>query len=163
MKPHAMKTLCMAAMAALLTACASQPERTPDFVKADTDGSGAVTLNEWLRFGGAEASFLAVDRDRKGRLEDEQFREALRLNDQTTGGSQVRQLANLDSAIAKDVRQRLEASREVNGWNLKVDVYQGNVTLSGPVNSTKEKAAAERIASEVQGAKAVFNQIVVKN
>lgn len=158
-----MKTLCMAAMAALLTACASQPERTPDFVKADIDGSGAVTLNEWLRFGGTEASFLAVDRDRKGRLEDEQFREALRLNDQAVGGSQARQLANLDSAIAKDVRQRLEASREVNGWNLKVDVYQGNVTLSGPVNSTKEKAAAERIASEVQGAKAVFNQIVVKN
>jgi len=163
MRATAMKTLCMAAMAALLTACASQPERTPDFAKADIDGNGAVSLNEWLRFGGTEASFLAVDRDRKGRLDDEQFREALRLNDQATGGSQARQLANLDGAIAKDVRQRLESSREVNGWNVKVEVYQGNVTLSGTANSLKEKAAAERIASEVQGAKAVFNQIVVKN
>jgi osmotically-inducible protein OsmY len=114
MRADAMKNLCMAAVAALLTACASQPERAPDVSPA------------------------AID-------------------------AQARQQALLDSALAKDVRQRLEASREVNGWNLKVEVYQGNVTLSGSANNPKEKAAAERIASEVQGAKAVFNQIVVKN
>lgn len=77
--------------------------------------------------------------------------------------AQARQQALLDSALAKDVRQRLEASREVNGWNLKVEVYQANVTLSGTTNNLKEKAAAERLASEVPGAKAVFNQIVIKN
>ncbi len=75
----------------------------------------------------------------------------------------ARQQAAMDSALVKDVRQRLEASREVNGWNLKVEVYQGNVTLTGVTNNPKEKAAAERIASEAQGVKAVFNQIVIKN
>ena len=77
MKPLKTTILCLAA---LVSACASTPpEHTPDFLKADTNHDGAVSLPEWLHFGGSEASYLAIDKERTGKLSETQFREALRM------------------------------------------------------------------------------------
>lgn len=70
--------------------------------------------------------------------------------------------AQLDAGLATRVRQELQASTDVNGWNIKVETYKSNVTLTGAVGSVKEKQAAERIAGAVNGVKVVFNQIVIK-
>lgn len=70
--------------------------------------------------------------------------------------------AQLDAGLATRVRQELQASTDVNGWNIKVETFNSNVTLTGAVGSVKEKQAAERIAGAVSGVKVVFNQIVIK-
>lgn len=160
-----MKKVCLAgfAVAALLAGCSTVPvQRTAEFELVDSNHDGKVILTEWLRYGGAEASFLAADVERKGFVDETQFRQALRYNDDRTGGSGTRQQKTLDGQISADVRKALESSRDVNAWNVKVEVYDGNVTLSGPVRAPREKQAAEQIASGVMGVKAVFNQLVIK-
>jgi len=158
------RPLLTAALCALLVAgCSSvQIQRTPEFAQADSNGDGRVHLPEWLRFGGVEASFLAADTEHKGWLDETEFRQALRLNDEATGGGTVRQMQVLDGQIRSDVRRAFEGSRDVAARNITVEVYQGNVTLSGPVRTVREKQAAEQIASAVMGVKAVFNQLVIR-
>lgn len=70
--------------------------------------------------------------------------------------------AQVDAGLATQVREALQNSTDVNGWNIKVEAYQSNVTLTGPVGDTKQKQAAERIAGGVKGVKHVFNQLVIK-
>lgn len=67
-----------------------------------------------------------------------------------------------DAAVRDQVVQQLQASTEVNGWNLRVDAINGDVTLTGAVTSMEQKKAAERIAAGVPGVRIVFNQIVIK-
>jgi hypothetical protein len=160
-----MQKICLMALVLsfLLAGCSTLPaQRTPEFERADVNCDGKIELAEWLRFGGAEASFLAVDVERKGSLDETQFRQAVRLNDEATGGGSVRQQKVLDGQIMSDAKRALEQSRDVNAWNIIVEVYQGNVTLSGPVRTLREKQAAEQIASGVMGVNAVFNQLVIK-
>jgi hyperosmotically inducible periplasmic protein len=150
-------------LSALLAGCSTfAAQRTPEFQQADTNHDEKVELVEWMRFGGSEASFLAADVVRRGYLDEAQFRQALSLNDEATGGGSVRRQKVLDGQIMTDARRALEQSRDINAWNIIVEVYQGNVTLSGPVRTSREKQTAERIASGVMGVKSVFNQLVIR-
>ena len=159
------KILFLSLLALTMVGCSSEPkrpnERTPEFLQADSNADGLVSLPEWMRFGGKESVFRQVDAKNKGWLDEAQFREALRINDQLTGNSGRAQMT-LDQQISADVKARLESSMEVNGWNVNVNTYQGTVTLTGAVRSLREKAAAERTAAAVQGVKAVFNQIEIR-
>jgi len=147
----------------VVAGCSGVPvQRTAEFEKADTNNDGKVVLTEWVRFGGVESSFLAVDVDRKGYLDESQFRQALRFNDEATGKGGERQQKVYDEQISVDVKRALEQSRDINAWNIKVEVYQGNVTLSGPVRTSREKQVAEQLASGVMGVKTVFNQLAIK-
>lgn len=149
-------------LASLTAGCSTMPaQRTPEFEQADVNSDGKIELAEWLRFGGAEASFLAADVERKGKLDETQFRQALRFNDEATGGG-ARQQKVLDEQIMADAKRALEQSRDVNGWNISVEVYQGNLTLSGPVRTQREKQTAEHLVSRVVGVKTVFNQLVIR-
>lgn len=67
-----------------------------------------------------------------------------------------------DEQLRKDVSSQLQASREVNGWNIQVEAFKGNVTLTGAVTSPRQKQEAERLAASVPGVRVVFNQIVIK-
>lgn len=154
--------LVVLALASLTAGCSTMPaQRTPEFEQADVNSDGKIELAEWLRFGGAEASFLATDVERKGKLDETQFRQALRFNDEATGGG-ARQQKVLDEQIMADAKRALEQSRDVNGWNISVEVYQGNLTLSGPVRTQREKQTAEHLVSRVVGVKTVFNQLVIR-
>ena len=138
------------------------PQRTQEFEQADLNHDGKIILAEWLRFGGAEASFLAADVTHKGYLDESQFRQAHRLNDEMSGGGSARTQKALDSQILSDVKLAFAQSRDINAWNIKVEVYEGNVTLSGAVRTGREKQIVEQLASNVMGVKAIFNQLVIK-
>lgn len=67
-----------------------------------------------------------------------------------------------DAGLREQVAKQLQGSTEVNGWNIRVDAINGDITLSGAVTSAEQKKAAERIATSVPGVRIVFNQIVIK-
>lgn len=158
-----MKKIGVGALAlAMLLGCSQPALRTAEFEQADINHDGKVVLAEWLRYGGAEASFLAADVKHEGYLDETQFREALRLNDEATGNGGERRRQVLDGQIQLDARRALEASRDVSAGNIDVQVYQCNVTLTGPVRTFREKRAAEQIVSGVVGVKAVFNELTIK-
>jgi osmotically-inducible protein OsmY len=66
-----------------------------------------------------------------------------------------------DDLIYNLVRQKLAGDQVVKGGALTVDVKGGAVTLSGNVQSEKQKDKAEHLAHKVKGVKSVVNQIKV--
>lgn len=67
-----------------------------------------------------------------------------------------------DDRIEDLVRVRLAGSRDTGGaGRIKVDVKDGNVTLSGKVESERVKSAAEKQAKKVKGVKGVTNRLTV--
>ena len=66
-----------------------------------------------------------------------------------------------DDLVYNLVRQKLAGDSVVKGGALNVEVKNGAVTLTGNVQSEKQKDKAERITRKVKGVKSVVNQIKV--
>ena len=66
-----------------------------------------------------------------------------------------------DDAISDQVRIKLTNDPTVKVRDLKADVKDGVVTLSGTVTEDKLKDRAKRIAGKVKGVKQVVNNISV--
>lgn len=64
-----------------------------------------------------------------------------------------------DTRITEDVRERLNSDKDLAASDIKTDVTNGKVTLSGTVQSKKDKPHAETIAETVQGVTEVENSI----
>src|SRR5467141_1273422 len=64
-----------------------------------------------------------------------------------------------DDIITDDVRLKLSGDPDVKGGAVKVDSKQGVVTLSGHVETSKQKAKAGRLAKKVKGVKQVVNNL----
>ena len=67
-----------------------------------------------------------------------------------------------DDLIIDQVRIRLSADAEVKGGALQVDCKQGVVTLSGTVETSRQKDKATKLAKKVKGVKQVNNNIEIK-
>jgi len=67
-----------------------------------------------------------------------------------------------DAAIDDNVRIRLAADAEVNGGALKVEVKNGVVTITGVVETQRQKDKATKLAKRVKGVKQVVNNITLK-
>jgi osmotically-inducible protein OsmY len=67
-----------------------------------------------------------------------------------------------DDYISDSVMQKLAADTVVKGGDLKVDVKDGNVTLTGKVHEARQKDKAEKLAKKVHGVKSVVNKITVE-
>lgn len=156
-------TVCLAGLAGLLlTACASTPEAPGDFARTDSNHDGYVSLNEWKLAGGRELAFMAIDKDRRGRLDEAGFYEARRLDRSAGADSEAARQAG-DAQITQAVRSALGTQRDLNGYAVRVETYQGNVQLSGAVRSAREKQAVEDVAAGVTGVRQVFNSLVIQN
>ena len=66
-----------------------------------------------------------------------------------------------DDGIVDQVRIKLAGDSVVKGGALNVEAKDGVVTLTGNVQSEKQKDKAERLAHKVKGVKSVVNQIKV--
>src|ERR1041385_8867256 len=66
-----------------------------------------------------------------------------------------------DDAIVDQVRMKLAGDTVVKGGALNVEAKDGIVTLSGNVQTEKQKGKAERLAHKVKGVKNVVNQLKV--
>jgi hyperosmotically inducible protein len=67
-----------------------------------------------------------------------------------------------DVAVTAKVKTALIEAPETKARDIQVETYNGVVQLSGFVDSTSEKAAAERLAREVAGVQRVDNKLSVK-
>jgi osmotically-inducible protein OsmY len=67
-----------------------------------------------------------------------------------------------DDAIVDQVRIKLSADAEVKGGALMVDSKQGVVTLTGTVETSRQKDKAGRLAKKIKGVKQVINNIEIK-
>ena len=66
-----------------------------------------------------------------------------------------------DDIINDRVKLKLAQDTVVKGGGLGIDVKNGVVTLTGKVESEKQKQKAERLAKKVEGVKSVDNKIQV--
>src|SRR5204863_8243499 len=68
-----------------------------------------------------------------------------------------------DERIKEDINDRLTDHPYLDASNITVESNQGDVTLSGTVESRHEKRLAEDVAEDVSGVKNVENRIRVNN
>lgn len=68
-----------------------------------------------------------------------------------------------DAAITAEVKMQLLAQEEVGGLGIDVDTRNGQVTLSGEVDSEVESALAESIAKRSDEVTRVVNKLSVKS
>jgi hyperosmotically inducible periplasmic protein len=66
-----------------------------------------------------------------------------------------------DASITAAVKTKFVENKEVDATSIKVETLNGEVLLSGFAINLDEKSAAEAIARNTKGVKAVKNQIVV--
>ena len=64
-----------------------------------------------------------------------------------------------DDTIVDQVRIKLAADQDVKGGAIAVDCKNGVVTISGPVESSRAKDKATRLAKKVRGVKQVVNNL----
>ena len=67
-----------------------------------------------------------------------------------------------DNVIADQVKIKLAGDSYVKGGALEVDVKNGVATLSGAVETTKQKERAEKLTKGVKGVKQVVNRITLR-
>jgi len=67
-----------------------------------------------------------------------------------------------DNLIIDQVRIRLSGDAEVKGGALQVDSKQGVVTLTGTVETSRQKDKATKLAKKVKGVKQVINNLEIK-
>lgn len=67
-----------------------------------------------------------------------------------------------DTAITTRIKARFVESPEVAASSIRVETLNGTVMLSGFAKNATEKSAAEKIAREVNGVRAVRNEILVR-
>lgn len=67
-----------------------------------------------------------------------------------------------DASITTAVKGRFIDNKEVDAISIHVETLHGTVLLSGFAKSATEKATAEKLARDVNGVKAVRNEIAVR-
>ncbi len=67
-----------------------------------------------------------------------------------------------DSAITAKVKSKMLADSQVEGLDVKVDTFRGEVQLTGFVDTYRQKQRAEQLARQVEGVRTVRNDIAVK-
>ena len=68
-----------------------------------------------------------------------------------------------DTAITAAVKTKFVENKEVDASSISVETMNGTVMLSGFAKNATEKSTAEALARQVDGVKAVKNQITVRS
>lgn len=67
-----------------------------------------------------------------------------------------------DATISSKVKAKLYEENVLRGIAISVDTFEGNVTLTGAVDTREQKDRAEDIAKSVYGVRKVNNLIMLK-
>ena len=67
-----------------------------------------------------------------------------------------------DATITTEIKASLLAEKVLNGIAISVSTFEGDVTLTGAVDTTSQKQRASEIAHSVKGVKKVDNLLKIK-
>lgn len=67
-----------------------------------------------------------------------------------------------DATITSQIKSRMLKDKDVAGTSISVETLNGTVILSGFAKSSMERSTAEMIARDVNGVKAVRNEIAMR-
>jgi len=67
-----------------------------------------------------------------------------------------------DATITTQIKSRMLNDKDVSGTSISVETLNGTVILSGFAKSSMERSTAEMIARDVNGVKAVRNEIAMR-
>jgi hyperosmotically inducible protein len=67
-----------------------------------------------------------------------------------------------DASITTQVKAELLADKDVSGLAVSVKTFEGEVVLTGAVDTAAQRNKAEQIAAKAQGVKRVKNLIKLK-
>jgi hyperosmotically inducible protein len=68
-----------------------------------------------------------------------------------------------DATITSKVKAKLLDESVLRGIAISVETFEGNVTLTGAVDTKTQKDRAEQVAKSVYGVKKVNNLLMLKN
>jgi hyperosmotically inducible protein len=124
-----------------------------DFAALDRNKDGYLSRLEAAGDREIGKRFAAFDSDGDGRLSEAEYVLAKEDNDKRV----LR-----DAALTARVKAALLAEKGIPSLSISVDSYEGQVLLSGFVNSPDIVSRAGRVTSTVSGVRTVNNNIAVK-
>jgi osmotically-inducible protein OsmY len=139
-----------------------------------SEGQGSITEQEYGNRGGYgnQNQFeMAGNRNRENEgLLDGQWRGSNQMRDQSRQGQSRGQHAGKgpkgyrrsDERIMEDINEQLMRDGDIDPSEIEVQVQEGEVTLTGTVDTRQAKRLAEDIAEGITGVQEVFNQIRVR-
>jgi len=175
MRPHKlMMAICGLALAAGMAACSRTRANSPDVrdrirrsldqsglnsVKVSQDrNKGVVTLSGDVP---ADADKATAENIAKSIASDAVVADQIAVVPPADSSAAKKVNADIDEGIEKNIDAAL--TRNKLKKDVSYDVKNGVVTLTGTVNSLRQKSEAERIAKSVPHVAQVVNEIQVKN
>lgn len=129
-----------------------------EFNALDGDHDGSLTQAEIAGDADFKNHFAVADRNHDGLLVN---------NEYSTFKSRVQQKRIEsyldDSTVTAKIKAELFKDTGMKGLDISVETYQGQVILSGFVDTRQQLRRAMRIASGIRGVQAVKNGLVVKS
>lgn len=130
-----------------------------EFTKLDTSGDELLSRSEAAKdkvF--TRKHFAKADVDNDGTLDKNEY-----VTYRAAHEKKVAKRVVSDSVITTKAKAKILATKDLKSLQISVETHQGEVLLSGFVDSPEAKAKAEQVVSEVQGVKSVKNSLEVKS
>jgi hyperosmotically inducible protein len=150
-------TLLIGLGTSLATAASTLRLDTPQFDKFDSNGDARVSLEEFKAQHQDVRAFTQADLNKDGWLDQDEYLKAMAI----TSRLPVADLIS-DSWITTKIKSLLLEDNVLNGIKIEVNTQDRMVQLSGNLSSMEQISHAVKIASQVQGVKAVHNDLRLK-
>ena len=140
------------------SAPAEQQPHNGLFAYLDVNGDGFVTRAEADRIKGFNKVFLEADDNRDGRLSRDEFIKAQSIYDRVRARTMFD-----DSLITAKVKAALVKETDLKSLALHVETFDGQVILTGRVNSPAQAQRIERVVASITGVAAVKSALITRD
>lgn len=130
-----------------------------EFTKLDTSGDELLSRSEAAKdkvF--TRKAFNKADGDHDGTLDKNEYVTYRKDHEKKYAKRVVS-----DSVITTKAKAKILETKGLKSLQISVETHQGEVLLSGFVDSAAAKAKAEEVVSQIDGVKSVKNSLEVKN
>ena len=136
-----------------------QAPLTNEFVKLDTNSNQTLTRKEAGKdklF--TRKHFAKADVDHDGTLDQEEY-----ANYKSGAQKKVVGVVVGDSVITSKAKAKILGTKGLKSLQISVETHDGEVLLSGFVDSAEAKAKAEEVVSQINGVKSVKNSLEIRS